>query len=264
MEKFIIKPTGSLGATFFIAIFILIFGIFFTLFGIEYSKVQCSDNSCKVYVKYLGFIESAPKSIYGIESVFLDEKRTREKNKTTITYNVVLKNQDKQIDIFFSYSNVNKQEKKEVLEDLKRFVNKEVNSVDKTYGGLSAFFYIGFPILLLAIYLLISAMSEIFLPLHMRVDMVNKKIYVRNRNIVSEHEIAISDIRNTILINDAQGLKYRHPLMYKMKLEVKENFNVLVINLNTGKEIDIGGFSYDNETLTKIKNKIDSLTNPKN
>jgi hypothetical protein len=153
MEKSIIKPRITITQFTFISLFLCAFGILFTFFGLDFSRVECANSNCKVYYIYGGFIESSPQHIKRVETVLLNERYSSSKDSHTLVTNVLLKSKDNTVNVFNSYSNMNKIAKEDALMDLNDFIEKRIRNIDKTYGGITPFFYIGLFILIISIYM---------------------------------------------------------------------------------------------------------------
>lgn len=256
METIIIKPKNGIIFNFFAATFIVLFSSVFILVGLDFSTVKCVNNICEIK-KEFSILGSPDKEIIQIKEVFLHEKRSTGKSNTIVS-NVVLKNKNNEISVFAGYTNVNKYAKEDVLKDLKSFLNKEIDHINKTYGDITVFFYVGLVILLVGGYMLYKSLKKVVFPIQIIID--NKKLSIRNRNTKNQHLLKYSDIDEIKLVEGNEALRYRHPILYKYKVTVeKQPVTALVIILKNKIIIDIGGIGYEKENLMQAKNKLESF-----
>lgn len=105
--------------------------------GIEYTKINCIKNTCKISPQTLGLFDLKSKTIENVTEVILDTKEESQKNRTVVTTNIVLKNNsNKNISIFSTYSDNNQEQKELAYKELKETIKSQSN-ISKTYGGIT-------------------------------------------------------------------------------------------------------------------------------
>lgn len=126
-------------------------GLTFIYSGIDYVKVECEKNTCTVSPQALGLFNLESRSINNVTEIFLDSKPQQTKSGTVIALNIILTNSENEsITVFDRYSNGNKEDREFAYEDLKKAIATG-ETVNKTYGGLTAGLGVGIIVFLLPI-----------------------------------------------------------------------------------------------------------------
>ena len=257
METIIIKSKNKI--SFFQAIICLLFSALFIPLGLDFSTIKCANSSCEIKIEF-SILSNPNRKIDQIEKVFLHEKKSSGIKSSSIVSNVILKSKNNEILVFNSYTNVSTSAKEEVLKDLKSFLNKEVNTINKTYGGINIGFYLGILSVLVCFYVLYILQIKVKFPFQIIIN--NKELSVRNRHTKNQHLFKYSDIDEIKLAEGNEALKYRYPILHKYEVTIKNEIsNSLFIVLNNKKVIDIGGLGYKKEILMEAKNKLEALKN---